>query len=84
MPSYNLMKRESRNQLRRDRQEELKAVEQKRWPRDTNDAMRWLHCPKSEDPAEYAGRMCRFEIEALNTLERSLSMNDPSLEGWER
>lgn len=84
MASYNFMKREDRERCRKDRQEELDAVENKRWPRDINDTMRWLNCPVSEAAAQYAAKMCRYEIKWLDDIEHRLSMNDPSLNGWEK
>lgn len=84
MPSYNLTKRADRKQYRKDLQEELDAVEQKKWPRDLNDYMRWVHCPTGKDLVVHAGEMCRTMIESLNDIEMRLSTNDPSLEGWER
>jgi hypothetical protein len=64
MPSYNLGKAEDREALRADRQSELDAIERGEWPRDVNDALRWSP-PRTEDPAKWAAKMCRFDLDYL-------------------
>ena len=75
----NLTKKADREADRAECLAELKAVEENRWPRDTNDLLRW-----SRGTAEYAAQMCKSHLEYLDDLERRLASGDPSLEGWER
>ena len=70
MPSYNLYRADSREELRAERQAELTAVIEGRWPRNLDDFFRWS-APASTSPAEYAARMCRGELAYLAAWEAS-------------
>jgi hypothetical protein len=74
MPTYNLTKPEDRERLRADRQSELDAIEAGKWPRDTNDVMRWSPPQRRDgtytvEPVEWAARMCRADLQYLAAKE---------------
>lgn len=76
MASYNLMKAEDRARFRADRKAELDAITEGRWPRDTNDAMRWTPPTWSDvSPAEYAAKQCRADIAYIDGLNLRLAVN---------
>lgn len=70
----NLRKREGIKMAMEVRQAELDACLDGSWPQDINDAMRWLNCPPGVTEKDYAAHMCRFEIEALVTLDKRLQL----------
>ena len=78
MATYNLMKAKDRDRLRAERQAELHAIREGRWPRDTDDQMRW-----EPGTAEHAARMCQAEIAYLDDVERRIAAGAGSLAGWE-
>jgi hypothetical protein len=65
MNSYNLGKAADRARYRQDRVDELAAIKAGVWPRDINDATRWIYDPSPE----YAARMCQSAINYIDGLE---------------
>ena len=76
---YNLTTKEGRNRLRAECQSELDAVKTGTWPRNLNDAMRWMYRPRGVTPAEHAGAMCQSMLDSLDTLERRTAVEDRSV-----
>lgn len=68
MASYNLRTKDGRDELRRARQAELKAVRSGEWPRDLNDWMRWT-APRDVEPEVWAARMCEADMSAMLELD---------------
>lgn len=83
MSSYNLTKPEDRTRFRQDHAAELAAVEAGTWPRDINDAFRWIHGSPPEHTAQYAARMCRSAIEYIDDLEARIAAGDPEVASYE-
>jgi hypothetical protein len=83
MAFYNCTKRDSRQELRRDREAELAAVKTGQWPRDIADLMRW-NAPRSYTAAEWAAKMCQSELDYLDGLEQRIAAGDPHLAAYER
>ena len=85
MSAYNLTKTADRERLRRERQDEIQAIDNGLWPRNSDEHHRWSVAGKHpRDAAKYARRMCAVELDYLDDLERRLRDGDESLEGWER
>ena len=64
MAFYDLKRPEDRSRMAKERQEELSAIENGSWPRDTNDLLRWSRMEKG-----YASKMCRAELAYLANLD---------------
>ncbi len=76
---YNLKKREDRDRLIADRQDEMAAIDHGNWPRDTNDIMRWgcAHFwPTLEEQAKYARSMCAAVIRYVRSIEARIEAGD--------
>jgi len=85
MSAYNIQKKTDRDRLRRERQDELQAIQNGTWPRDSDEFHRWNIAGKNlSEAVKYARRMCAAELDYLDDLERRLRDGDKSLEGWER
>ncbi len=78
MSSYNLTHAADRARYRVDHLDELEAIEQGRWPRDVDDALRWTRM----DP-EHAARMCRAAVDYIDGLERRIAAGEAGLDGFE-
>ncbi len=78
MASYNLMCRADRARYRQDHADELNAIEEGRWPRDTADVVRWV----TRDPKVVA-RACRDCIAYVDDLEARIAAGEGGLEGFE-
>lgn len=83
MSSYNLQKPGDRERFRQDHADELAAVEDGSWPRDINDAFRWIHGSSPEHTAQYAARMCQSAIDYIDDLEIRIEAGEAPL-GFER
>ena len=86
MASYNRMKRADRDQEIADRKAEIAAVDAGEWPRNLNDEFRWnSNNARTENPpptpAEYAKRLCTFEVEYLEGVQVRIEAGE--LPGWE-
>lgn len=79
MSSYNLEKVADRDRIRKERAEELLAVQEGRWPRDIDDLLRW-----SRRDALYAGHMCKIEIAYIDDLEKRIARGDSDLWFFEK
>ena len=79
MSSYNLQKPEDRNRYRQDHAAELVATQDGTWPRDINDAMRWIN----GNTPEYAARMCKSAIEYIDGLEIRIEAGEVEGLGYE-
>ena len=77
MSAYNLQLPDHRAQLRADRQAELDAIREGRWPRDINDALRWSPPNvwivngqiRAVTSSEWAAHMCQIDIRYCDTYE---------------
>lgn len=92
MSSYNFARRADRDRCRADRQAEIDAVVEGRWPRNLDDEYRWLNAPvnpylsaahNAKIRADYARSMCEAEINYLNDVDARIAAGDESLAGWE-
>ncbi len=79
MPSYDLTKAADRARFRQDHADELAAIEQGKWPRDTADAVRWV----TTDP-EVVARACRDAVRYIDDLERRIAAGEAGLEGFKQ
>ena len=68
MAFYDLRKAEDRERMRQERQAELTAINEGRWPRDINDAMRWIGGGVANK--EWAAKMCKADIECLDLKDK--------------
>lgn len=93
MACYNFTKRADRDRCRADRQAEVDAVREGRWPRSIDDSMRWLYPPTNpylsathnqDIAAQYAAKMCQSEIDYLNGVEARIAQGDPDVANWEK
>lgn len=75
MSSYNLQRPEDRDRFRQDHAAELAATQDGTWPRDINDAMRWIN----DNTPEYAARMCQSAIDYIDGLEERIKTGDVPL-----
>ena len=64
MSFYDIRLREDRDRLRKERQDEITALETGKWPRDTDDILRWSRTDK-----KYVKRICLAEIIYLDIIE---------------
>lgn len=64
MAFYDLGTKHGRAAMTADREAELSAARDGRWPRDAADAVRWT-APRNVEPAVWAARMCEADLRAL-------------------
>jgi hypothetical protein len=77
--SYNLTKPADRARYRKDHADELAATANGAWPRDINDALRWIH---GSSP-KYAAHMCLSAIEYIDDLEVRIEAGDPDVASFQ-
>ena len=71
MAFYDLRKAEDRERMRQERQAELTAINEGRWPRDINDSMRWNPgYGYTHKPEKWAAKMCKADIEYLGLKDK--------------